>query len=89
MTTTGNIDTSDLESLDLSTPGDKVKLASIMLKNQYGTDGIIREGQPAAETLKKFSHVTVNDPILHFFNFQIQVALYHEAVARGEVHIGQ
>jgi hypothetical protein len=71
------------DSLDLSTPLGQITFVSRILKEQYNTDGVIREGEPETETLKLFSHVTVSDSrIPFFFNIQKQVALHHEAQAR-------
>lgn len=75
-----------IDPLDLSTPLGQITLVSKILKEQYNTDGVIREGEPKTETLELFSHVTVSDSkIPFFFNIQRQVALYHEAQTKSGV----
>ncbi|MEK7496297.1 MAG: hypothetical protein AAB657_00145 [Patescibacteria group bacterium] len=66
------------KGLDLSTAVGKQILCSRILKNRFGTDGVIREGVPNESSKKTFSSLSYNHNSLPGINFADQLGLYYD-----------
>ena len=69
-----------LDDIDLSTKYGETQLYSRTLKNVFGTDGVMKETTPSAESVKRVKNINITGAVPAGFDIVIkqQLAIYYE-----------